>query len=152
MELKINGRRLVADPPWDEELLLNALREHWGLVGAKFGCGVGLCGACTVLLDGEPVRSCITPVAAVGAREVTTVEGLHSGPGLHPVQQAWLTESVPQCGYCQTGHIMAAVALLRQHPHPTEAQVDAALAGHLCRCGTQQRVRRAVMQAARSAP
>jgi len=148
MKIRINGR--VADVPetWRQESLLHVLREPLGLVGAKFGCGVGQCGACTVLLDGEPVRSCLLPAADVGARAVLTVEGLAADGRLHPVQQAWLDEAVPQCGYCQAGQVMGTVALLRQVPCPTDAQIDAALAGHLCRCGTYARIRRAVHRAA----
>ena len=119
-----------------------------GLVGAKFGCGVGTCGACTVLVDGEPTRSCVLRVREVGARAVFTVEGLTQGDSLHPVQAAWLEESVPQCGYCQAGQIMSTVALLKRHPQPSDADIDEALAGNLCRCGTQQRIRRAVKRAA----
>lgn len=148
MTIDLNGRPVAVDPPWGDDTLLHWLREAQGLVGAKYGCGVGLCGACTVLLDGEPVRSCLLRVADVGARRVTTIEGLAGPQGLHPVQRAWLDAEVPQCGYCQAGQIVATVALLRQKPRPTEADIDAALAGHLCRCGTQQRVRDAVHRAA----
>lgn len=150
MELRINGRAHAIAPQWHEESLLSVLREHLGLVGAKFGCGVGLCGACTVLVDGAPQRSCMLGAASVGGRAVTTIEGLADGARLHPVQQAWLDEAVPQCGYCQAGQVMATVALLRRVPGPTDAQIDEALAGHLCRCGTQQRIRRAVHRAAAS--
>lgn len=148
MYLAVNGKAFPVAPGWRDESLLVVLREHLGLVGAKFGCGVGLCGACTVLLDGSPQRACLVPVAEVKERSVTTVEGLSDGQQLHPVQQAWLDESVAQCGYCQSGQIMAAVALLRQQPRPADAQIDAALQGHLCRCGTQQRVRAAIHCAA----
>jgi isoquinoline 1-oxidoreductase alpha subunit len=151
MDLRINGRVHAVPAEWRNESLLFLLREQAGLVGTKFGCGVGLCGACTVLVDGEPQRSCLLQVADIGGRTVTTIEGLAEGERLHPVQQAWLDESVPQCGYCQAGHVMAAVALLRRVPGPTDAQIDEALAGHLCRCGTQQRLRRAVHRAAGSA-
>lgn len=151
MNLSVNGRLQPVPAEWQDETLLAVLREPLGLVGAKYGCGAGLCGACTVLVDGEPARSCLLPVREVGARAVLTVEGLAEGERLHPVQAAWLEERVPQCGYCQAGHIMSAVALLRRVPRPTEAQVDEALAGHLCRCGTQQRIRRAVQRAAEAA-
>lgn len=152
MELLVNGARRAVPPAWQHDSLLQVLREACGLVGAKFGCGAGLCGACTVLIDGEPVRSCVVPVSAVNGRAVTTVEGLAAADGtLHPVQQAWLAEAVPQCGYCQAGHIVATVALLRRTPQPSPAEIDAALAGHLCRCGTQQRIRRAVMRASGAA-
>jgi isoquinoline 1-oxidoreductase subunit alpha len=147
MLLNVNGLPRTVPSEWQEDTLLHVLREPWGLVGTRFGCGAGQCGACTVLLDGQPVRSCVLPVRAVGDRAVTTVEGL-AGPGaLHPVQQAWLDEAVPQCGYCQAGQIMSTVALLRRSPRPDDSEIEAALAGHLCRCGTQQRVRRAVRRA-----
>jgi isoquinoline 1-oxidoreductase alpha subunit len=148
MELIVNGLRRPVPPEWRHDSLLQVLREPFGLVGAKYGCGAGQCGACTVLLDGTPVRSCVLPVAEVGSRIVTTVEGLSEGERLHPLQQAWLDAAVPQCGYCQSGHIVSTVALLRAHPAPTDAQIDAALAGHLCRCGTQARMRHAVRRAA----
>lgn len=150
MLLNVNGTRHTLDDPWTEETLLDVLRERLGLVGAKYGCGVGLCGACTVLVDDVPQRACVLPVRSVGAAKVTTVEGLSDRGALHPVQRAWLEESVPQCGYCQAGQIVATVALLRSRPNPTDAEIDAALDGHLCRCGTQPRVRRAVKRAAGS--
>lgn len=151
MELDVNGHRHTIAPAWRDERLLWVLREHLGLVGTKHGCGQGQCGACTVLVDGAPARSCLLPVSTAAGRRITTVEGLARGDAaLHPVQQAWLDERVPQCGYCQAGQIVAAVALLREHPTPSDAQIDAALAGHLCRCGTQQRVRAAVHGAART--
>ena len=127
--------------------LLWALRDLLSLTGTKFGCGVGLCGTCTVLVDGEAVRSCITPVSASVDRPITTIEGL-SPDGGHPVQQAWLAESVSQCGYCQPGQILNAVALLDKNPRPTDPEIDEAFNGHLCRCGTYQRIRRAVHRAA----
>ena len=148
MELRINDRMYAVPPEWRAETLLSVLREQLGLVGAKFGCGVGLCGACTVLVDGQAQRACLLSAADVGSAAVTTIEGLADGTRLHPVQQAWLAESVAQCGYCQAGQMMGTVALLRVVPRPTEAQIDEALAGHLCRCGTQQRIRRAVQRAA----
>lgn len=152
MQLNINGQLANVPPAWQTDSLLMVLREPLGLVGAKFGCGTGLCGACTVLVDGEAVRSCQWPVRQAVGRRIETIEGLAgaagSKRGLHPVQQAWLDESVPQCGYCQSGQIMGTVALLRRVPKPTSEQVNAALAGQLCRCGTQQRVRRAVQRAA----
>ncbi len=151
MELNVNERRLPIAPEWQDERLLWVLREHLGLVGSKHGCGVGQCGACTVLLDGAPQRSCLLPVQAAVGRRITTIEGLAAADGgLHPVQQAWLAHRVPQCGYCQAGQIVATVALLRETLRPSDAQIDAALAGHLCRCGTQQRVRAAVHAAASS--
>lgn len=152
MNLSINGQAHAVPADWQGETLLSVLREPLGLVGAKYGCGVGLCGACTVLVDGEAVRACTLPARAVEGRTVLTVEGLASGDVLHPVQAAWLEESVPQCGYCQAGQVMTTVALLRRVPHPTDAEIDAALAGNLCRCGTQQRIRRAVKRAAGMTP
>jgi isoquinoline 1-oxidoreductase alpha subunit len=148
LPLLVNGQPHAIPPDWQDERLLDLLREHLGLVGAKYGCGAGQCGACTVLVDGQPQRSCLLPVAGLAGRAITTVEGLADGGRLHPVQQAWLDECVPQCGYCQAGQIVSAVALLRRQAQPGDADIDAALAGHLCRCGTQQRVRRAVRRAA----
>lgn len=150
MKLQINQKSHAIQTEWQGETLLSVLREHLGLTGSKFGCGVGLCGACTVLVDGQALRSCQLQVAHIGAREVTTIEGLATGDTLHPVQQAWLQEAVPQCGYCQAGQIMSTVALLRVVPKPTDAQINEALAGNLCRCGTQQRIRMAVHRAAHS--
>ncbi|MDZ7812323.1 MAG: (2Fe-2S)-binding protein [Ideonella sp.] len=151
MKLQINGKQHALPEAWQEETLLMVLREALGLVGPKLGCGLGQCGACTVLVDGIPQRSCLLPASAVAGRAVLTIEGLVGPEGrLHPVQQAWLDEAVPQCGYCQSGQIMAAVALLRSTPRPTPDEVDAALAPHLCRCGTQPRLRRAVMRAAQA--
>ena len=148
MNLNVNGQVRTVPAEWQDETLLDVLREPLGLVGAKFGCGVGQCGACTVLVDGAPARSCTLPVTALAGRAVLTIEGLSSDQALHPVQAAWLEESVPQCGYCQAGQVMGTVALLKRVPRPTDAQIDEALAGHLCRCGTQQRIRRAVKRAA----
>ena len=144
--LNVNGRVLQADVEPDTPLLW-ALRDGLGLTGTKFGCGMAQCGACTVHLDGEPIRSCVTPVSSVGDRKITTIEGL-SADGTHPVQQAWVAEQVPQCGYCQSGQIMAAAALLRRTPDPTDQQIDQAMAGNICRCGTYQRIRKAIHTAA----
>lgn len=136
--------------------LLWVLRDELGLTGTKYGCGIAQCGACTVHLDGNPVRSCSVPVSAIGKAAITTIEGLaernNSGAitRLHPVQTAWIEEDVPQCGYCQSGQIMSAAALLAKNSKPTDAQIDAALAGHICRCGTYPRIRKAVSRAARS--
>ena len=146
MKLTVNGKTHEVDVP-DSMPLLWVLRDVLGLTGTKFGCGVAQCGACTVLLDGQAVRSCVTPVRAVGTRAVTTIEGL-SADGSHPVQRAWTELDVVQCGFCQPGQIMAAVALLNQKPRPTDADIDAALEGNLCRCGTYQRIRAAVHRAA----
>lgn len=148
MKLLINGQTHTVAAEWRDETLLDVLREHLGLVGTKFGCGAGLCGACSVLVDGTLQRACLVPVQSVGPRPVTTVEGLARGGQWHPVQQAWLDEHVPQCGYCQAGQMMCAVALLRAVPKPTDVQIDEAMAGQLCRCGTQARIRRAVHRAA----
>lgn len=127
--------------------LLWALRDLLGLTGTKFGCGVGQCGACTVHLNGKAARSCLIPVSAVGTQAVTTIEGLSHNRS-HPLQRAWIAEEVPQCGYCQSGQLMAAAALLSTNPNPTDADIDAALSGNLCRCGTYQRIRRAIHRAA----
>ncbi|EYC51222.1 (2Fe-2S)-binding protein [Hylemonella gracilis str. Niagara R] len=142
MDLHINGRSHSVAPEWRDESLLQVLREYLGLVGTKLGCGQGQCGACTVLLDGTAVRSCLLPVASVGALPVTTVEGLAATDGrLHPLQQAWLDHQVPQCGYCQAGQLMCAAGLLRRAPRPKPEEIDAAMGGNLCRCGTQHRIR-----------
>jgi isoquinoline 1-oxidoreductase alpha subunit len=143
--LRINGRDVSVDADPDTPLLW-VLRDHVNLTGTKFGCGAGLCGACTVHLDGAAIRSCITPLAAVEGGEITTIEGL-SADASHPLQQAWLAEQVPQCGYCQPGMIMAAAALLRDTPQPSDADIDAAMT-NLCRCGTYDRVRKAIHRAA----
>ena len=144
--LNINGRKRTVDVAPDTPLLW-ALRDSLGLVGTKYGCGIGACGACTVHLDGVPTRSCTTPVAAVGRSKITTIEGLDPA-GAHPLQSAWVELDVPQCGYCQPGQIMSAAALLKQHPQPTDAQIDEALAGHICRCGAYTRIRAGVHRAA----
>ena len=144
--LLINGASTQVDADPDTPLLW-VLRDHLNLTGTKFGCGVGQCGACTVHLDGEATRSCQWIVRDVGTKAITTIEGL-SDDGSHPVQQAWLREQVPQCGFCQPGQIMSAAALLAEKPHPTDADIDAAMAGNICRCGTYQRIRRAIHAAA----
>jgi isoquinoline 1-oxidoreductase alpha subunit len=146
MKLFVNGTVREVDAPGDMPLLW-VLRDVLGLTGVKFGCGMAQCGACTVHLDGKAVRSCVLPVKAVGSRKVTTIEGL-SAEGSHPVQQAWTELDVVQCGYCQSGQIMAAAALLQANPNPSDADIDAALAGNICRCGTYQRIREAVHRAA----
>ncbi|HMK72980.1 MAG TPA: (2Fe-2S)-binding protein [Myxococcaceae bacterium] len=146
MKLVVNEKEVEVDPP-DGMPLLWVLRDLLGLTGTKFGCGAAQCGACTVHLDGEAARSCVTPVAAVGKRKVTTIEGL-SPDGSHPVQRAWAEVDVVQCGYCQSGQIMAAAALLAANPSPSDADIDATLSGNLCRCGAYQRIREAVHRAA----
>ena len=146
MKLTVNGAEHDVVAPPDMPLLW-VLRDLLGLTGTKFGCGVAQCGACTVHLDGAPLRSCVTPVSAVGDRKITTIEGL-SPEGNHPVQRAWAELDVVQCGYCQSGQIMAAAALLAAKPDPSDADIDAALSGNICRCGTYQRIRAAVHRAA----
>ena len=128
--------------------LLWALRESLALTGTKYGCGIGQCGACTVHLDGKPVRSCVTPVSAAVGKNITTIEGLGTKDKPHPVQLAWTEIGVPQCGYCQSGQIMSAAALLAKTPKPTDAQIDTAMTGNICRCGTYQRIHRAIKRAA----
>jgi isoquinoline 1-oxidoreductase alpha subunit len=145
--LTVNGLRRDVDAP-PEMPLLWALRDVLSLTGTKFGCGVGACGACTVHLDGQPIRSCSMPIGSVGARAVTTIEGL-SPDGRHRLQRAWIEEDVPQCGYCQAGQIMSAAALLAKTPSPTDLDIDQAMNGNLCRCGTYPRIRRAIHRAAR---
>jgi aerobic-type carbon monoxide dehydrogenase small subunit (CoxS/CutS family) len=146
--LNVNGSEHRVEVSPDTPLLW-VLRDTLGLTGTKFGCGISLCGACTVHLDGEAVRSCVTPVRAVVGRKVTTIEGLASSPG-NPLLKAWVEEEASQCGYCQPGLIMAAAALLSEKPHPTDADIDRALSGNLCRCGTYRRVCRAIHRAAAS--
>ena len=145
--LKINGqlKNVHAEP---DTPLLWILRDKLELFGTKFGCGMGLCGACTVHVDGVATRACLLPVSAVGTQSITTIEGLDSR-GQHPLQQAWCDHDVPQCGYCQSGQIMSAAALLKENPAPTDDQIDAAMAGNLCRCGTYPRIRIAIKSAAK---
>src|SRR5215471_10216146 len=146
VNLLVNGKTYEIDVA-PETPLLWVLRDTLGLTGTKFGCGMGLCGACTVHLDGNAVRSCQTPVGSVGAKKITTIEGLSSDRS-HPVQRAWIAEQVPQCGYCQSGQIMSAAALLAKTPKPTDQQIDEAMMGNLCRCGMYGRIRRAIYRAA----
>jgi isoquinoline 1-oxidoreductase alpha subunit len=140
IEIKINGKNLQTEASVETPLLW-VLRDHLKMTGTKYGCGEGLCGACTVLIDGKPVRSCITPVGDVRGKSVTTIEGI---PEQHPVKQAWLAQEVSQCGYCQPGQIMSAVALLKTLSKPNDADIDLAMSGNLCRCGTYGRIRTAI--------
>ena len=142
----INGRAVTVDAE-DDTPLLWVIRDTIGLTGTKFGCGIGMCGACTVHVGGRPTRSCITPLGSVAGAKVTTIEGLDP-EGRHPVQQAWANLQVPQCGYCQSGQIMQAVSLLNDFPSPTDQDIDAVMAGNLCRCMTYVRIRNAIKQAA----
>jgi isoquinoline 1-oxidoreductase alpha subunit len=145
--IEVNGRQQVADVAGNTPLLW-VLRETLGMTGTKFGCGIAQCGACTVHLDGNPVRSCVLPVASVGARKVTTIEAVGATDSGRRIQQAWLAVDVVQCGYCQSGQIMSAAALLQRTPAPTDADIDAAMSGNICRCATYVRIRAAIKQAA----
>jgi len=144
---QLNGQAVTVEATADTPLLW-ALRDHLGLTGTKYGCGIGVCGACTVHLDGQPVRACNTPVSAVQGKRVTTIEGVSATALGRKVQQAWLDHGVAQCGYCQAGQIMSACALLKQAPKPSDTQIDQAMSGNVCRCGTYTRIRAAVKQAA----
>ena len=149
VELTVNGTRHALEDIPEDMPLLWVLRDRLGLVGTRFGCGLAQCGACTVHLDGEPIRSCSVPASVTAGRSITTVEGLERSDGtLHAVQKAWLELDVAQCGYCQSGQIMSAVALLARQPKPTDADIDAAMAGNICRCGTYVRIRKAIHAAA----
>lgn len=150
ISITVNGQPHSVEVSPDTPLLW-VLRDTLGLTGTKFGCGQALCGACTIHIDGEATRSCITRISSVAGRNITTIEGL-SHDGQHPVQQAWLADQVPQCGYCQVGMIMTTAALLAKNAQPTDADIDEALAGHICRCGTYQRIRQAVHRAAGQQP
>ncbi len=145
MKFTLNSRSVAFDGDGQTPLLWG-LRDHFKLPGTKFGCGISMCGACTVHVDGEPVRSCVLPVSTVGGKAVTTIEGLSSNRS-HPIQKAWMDKDVPQCGYCQSGMVMAAAALLKAHPQPTDAQIDEAMT-NLCRCATYHRIREAIHAAA----
>ena len=147
ISLTVNGAAQQVDVE-PEAPLLWVIRENLRLIGTKFGCGIAQCGACTVHVDGQAIRSCVTPVSAVAGRRVTTIEGLMPAGRLHPVQQAWIAEDVPQCGYCQSGQILSAAALLARKPSPSDADIDDAMAGNICRCGTYQRIRAAIHRAA----
>ena len=146
----VNGKEASVDMPSDTPLLW-ALRDHLGLTGTKFGCGMAQCGACSVHVNGNPTRSCMTPISAVAGKKVTTIEGL-SATGDHPLQKAWIAEQTPQCGYCQSGQIMTAAALLAKNKKPTRGQIVQHMSGNICRCGTYRRIRRAVYRAATSRP
>jgi len=145
-KVHVNGVVKTVNAPAEMPLLW-ALRDLMDLTGSKFGCGIGACGACTVLLDGKEAQSCQVTIADVGRQQVTTIEGL-SKDGTHPLQKAWIEHDVPQCGYCQAGQIMAAAALLKKNPHPTDADIDQTFSSHICRCGTYQRIREAIKEAA----
>jgi isoquinoline 1-oxidoreductase alpha subunit len=149
--IEINGATHELDVPTDMPLLW-VLRDVTGMTGTKFGCGIGQCGACTIHIDGQATRSCITPVSAAVGKKVVTIEAVGSTPGGRRVQQAWLDLEVVQCGYCQPGQIMSASALLARNPHPADSEIDAAMAGNICRCGTYNRIRAAIKQAAASKP
>lgn len=148
-KLNVNGeeREVEAVP---NTPLLWVLRDNLSLTGTKYGCGMAQCGACTVHLDGAAFRSCSTPVSSVGEKKVTTIEGVSSEEKIHPVQQAWMDENVPQCGYCQTGQIMSAIALLERNPSPTDTDIETAMSGNICRCGTYERIRKAIKRASNS--
>jgi isoquinoline 1-oxidoreductase alpha subunit len=147
MEFSINATKVQVSAA-DDTPLLWVLRDHLGLTGTKFGCGMALCGACTVHVDGQATRSCVTPASAVAGKKITTIEGVGATPAGKAVQAAWLSLNVPQCGYCQSGQIMSATALLEGHSNPNDADIDAAMAGNICRCGTYPRIRAAIKQAA----
>lgn len=147
IELTVNGVKHTLDVEADTPLLW-VVRDFLNLKGSKFGCGAGLCGACTMHLNGMPIRTCITPVAAAAGQNITTIEGVGSPDNLSTVQQAWIDNNVPQCGYCQSGQIMAATALLRDNPTPTDQDIDNAMSGNICRCGTYPRIKKAIKQAA----
>jgi isoquinoline 1-oxidoreductase alpha subunit len=147
MKLEINGATHEVDAPPDMPLLW-ALRDLVGLTGTKFGCGMALCGCCTVHIDGAPTRSCVTPLSALAGKAITTIEGIGATPLGRKVQEAWIAEDVPQCGYCQSGQIMSAVALLKSTPQPSDEDINSAMNGNLCRCGTYNRIRKAIHRAA----
>jgi isoquinoline 1-oxidoreductase alpha subunit len=147
LDLNVNGRSQKVSLEDPETPLLWVLRDNLGLMGAKYGCGIALCGACVVHVDGEPVRSCNTQASRVAGRKITTIEGL-SRTGAHPLQKAWVAEEVPQCGYCQSGQIMSAAALLAKNANPSEGEIEKAMDGHICTCGTYNRIRRAIQTAA----
>jgi isoquinoline 1-oxidoreductase subunit alpha len=145
-QLNLNGENRDVDAAPNTPLLW-VLRDNLSLTGTKYGCGMAQCGACTVHLDGAPVRSCSTPISTIGSKTVTTIEGVSSEETVHPVQQAWMDENVPQCGYCQTGQIMSAIALLEKNPTPSDSEIETAMSGNICRCGTYERIRKAIKRA-----
>ena len=147
--LKINGGNVPVDAPEDMPLLW-ALRDVVGMTGTKFGCGIAMCGACTVLIDGNPARSCVTPLAAIAGKGITTIEGAAKTPEGAALQKAWLAGEVPQCGYCQSGQIMSACALLKANPKPSDSDIDKVMSGNVCRCGTYERIREGIKVAARN--
>ncbi len=147
MDLSINGKTVQVSAT-DDTPLLWVLRDHLGMTGTKFGCGMALCGACTVLVDGQAVRSCVTPLSSLSGKQITTIEGVGATPRGKALQEAWVALNVPQCGYCQAGQIMSAAALLATKPHPSDAEIDVAMAGNICRYGTYPRIRAAIKRAA----
>jgi isoquinoline 1-oxidoreductase alpha subunit len=149
LSLNVNGKRVQADAPQDTPLLW-VLRDYLGLTGTKFGCGVALCGACTVHVEGKPTRSCTTAASTLAGKKITTIEKIGETPAGRAVQAAWAAESVPQCGYCQSGQVMAAAALLGANASPSDAEIDAAMSGNICRCATYQRIRAAIKRAGRT--
>ena len=149
MKLKVNGTEYEIASDWQDESLLDVLRDHLGLTGTRFSCGIGVCGACMVHIDDSPTNSCLTPVSIAAGKEIMTIEGLAANDGtLHPLQQAWIDEAVPQCGYCQSGQLMRALSLLQEKPDPDDADIDQAMNGNLCRCGTYPRIKRSIKKAA----
>ena len=149
MKLRVNGVERSVDPDWQNENLLVVLREQLGLTGSRYGCGIGQCGACVVHVDGAPVASCMVSVGQAADKDVLTIEGLAAADGsLHPLQQAWIDANVPQCGYCQSGQIMQALALVQKNSEPTDRDIDQAMSGNLCRCGTYDRIRTAIKRGA----
>ncbi len=149
LELTVNSTKYKVDPPSDPNTpLLWVLRDQLDLTGTKYGCGIGQCGACTVLVDGNALRSCSIPATAVSGKKITTIEGVAKENQLHPVQEAWVQEDVPQCGYCQAGQIMSAISFLSKNSKPTDSEIDTAMQGNICRCGTYPRIKRAIKKAA----
>lgn len=149
MKLKVNGVEYEIDPDWHDENLLDVLRDHLGLTGTRFSCGIGNCGACMVQIDGLSINSCLASLSMAAGKEILTIEGMAADDGtLHPLQQAWIDEAVPQCGYCQSGQLMRALSLLKENADPDDADIDQAMNGNLCRCGSYPRIRRSIKKAA----